>query len=529
MNFFATPVMIGRGAFAMPDFPTPESLIGHLDALGVDRALVYSADALQYSPARENPELLKTIAPYAERLKPAFVITPSNVFEHGVLRWLKDQAARGNRSYVVRPTRSCFPLRNIERLLAELQEFRPAVFLEHRGQNLLPTDFPDLAMLADKYPAIFFVICREMWATQVNTIDLMWRCRNVGIDTSFLHMRNGLEFFVREFGAERTFFGIGGASHHGAAIGALAHSMLTGAERELVAHGNLERLLGVAPLQKPIARYAERADKPLWNAFRRGEPLRGIRVFDCHTHFADPNPRGWILPETDPAENIAEMVRVMDRNGVAVSAIASNRALFCDMPDGNREIAALTAAHPGRFRCYFTFNPWQHDRIDEAVLDGFFSDKAFIGFKIIPARLHTMLDDPRHDVIYEYAEKHHLPILIHTWTPEIAPLAAVARRYPHAKFIAGHSGCGDVGREHIERAAREAENIYLDFTASFCASSRWEEFMAKFDRSRYLFGSDAALHNEAFELSMLLSCPVPDAALIPMLAENFERILADRR
>ncbi|MBQ6352347.1 MAG: hypothetical protein IJJ28_03660, partial [Lentisphaeria bacterium] len=303
MNFFATPVMIGRGAFAMPDFPTPESLIGHLDALGIDRALVYSADALQYSPARENPELLKTIAPYAERLKPAFVITPSNVFEHGVLRWLKDQAARGNRSYVVRPTRSCFPLRNIERLLAELQEFRPAVFLEHRGQNLLPTDFPDLAMLADKYPAIFFVICREMWATQVNTIDLMWRCRNVGVDTSFLHMRNGLEFFVREFGAERTFFGIGGASHHGAAIGALAHSMLTGAERELVAHGNLERLLGVAPLQKPLARYADRADKPLWNAFRRGEPLRGIRVFDCHTHFADPNPRGWILPGPETGED----------------------------------------------------------------------------------------------------------------------------------------------------------------------------------------------------------------------------------
>jgi len=143
--------------------------------------------------------------------------------------------------------------------------------------------------------------------------------------------------------------------------------------------------------------------------------------------------------------------------------------------------------------------------------------------------LHTQLDDPRHNVIFEYAEKHHLPILIHTWTKEISPLAEVAKRYPHAKFVAGHSGCNDPGREHIERDAREAENIYLDFTAAFCSSYRWEEFMTKFDRSRYLFGSDAALHNEAFELSMLLSCPIPDAEIIPMLAENFERILADRR
>ncbi|MBO7091395.1 MAG: hypothetical protein J6W23_06390 [Victivallales bacterium] len=52
--------------------------------------------------------------------------------------------------------------------------------------------------------------------------------------------------------------------------------------------------------------------------------------------------------------------------------------------------------------------------------------------------------------------------------------------------------------------------------------------MTKFDRSRYLFGSDAALHNESFELAMLLSLPIPDAEIIPQLAENFERILADR-
>ena len=55
MNYFAAPLMIGRGAFEEPDFPTPEKLIAHLDYLGIDRALVYNADALHYSPARENP------------------------------------------------------------------------------------------------------------------------------------------------------------------------------------------------------------------------------------------------------------------------------------------------------------------------------------------------------------------------------------------------------------------------------------------------------------------------------------------
>ncbi len=528
MNYFAAPIAIGRGAFAEPDFPTPEKLIRHLDYLDIDRALVYNVDALHYSPARENPRLLEMISRYADRLKPAFVLAPSNFFEHGVLDWLKDQAARGNKSYVVRPTQSCFPLRDIERLLSELHRFRPVFFLEHRGKNLQPADFPDLVMLAERYPMAFFVICREMWGTQVDTIHAMWRCPNIGVDTSFMHMRNGFEFFAREFGPERVFFGIGDASHYGAAPGALAHAELTANEREMIAHGNLEKLLGVPPLARKLADFHERPDKPLWNAFRKGRPLEGVKVIDAHTHFADPNPRGWILPEVDPAENIREMVRAMDRYGVAASALVANRALFSDMLEGNLEVERLTKPYPGRFMGYFTYNPWRGNEVDEKILDRLFARDYFIGFKLIPSRLHTPLDDPRHEIVYRYADKHRLPILIHTWSPEIEHLAEIALRYPRAKFIAGHSGCGNVGRDHIESDAKKADNIYLDFTASFCSSYHWEDFMTKFDRSRYLFGSDAALHNESFELAMLLSLPIPDAEIIPQLAENFERILADR-
>ena len=528
MNYFAAPLMIGRGAFGNPDFPTPEALIRHLDYLDIDRALVWNADALDYSPARENPRLLQMIAPYADRLKPAFVLTPSNFYEHGVLAWLKEQAARGNRSYVLRPTLSGYPLRDIERLLAELRRFRPVFFLEHRGKNLQSADFSDLVMLATRYPEAFFVICREMWYSQVETIDAMWRCPNIGVDTSFMHMRNGFEFFVREFGPNRVFFGIGNASHYGAAVGALAHAELTANEREAIAHGNLENLLGIRPAARKLANFRERPDKPLWNAFRKGAPLEGVRVVDAHTHFSDPNPRGWILPEVDPEENIREMVRTMDRYGVAASAMASNRALFSDMLEGNLEAERLAQAYPGRFMGYFTYNPWRGGEVDEATLDKLFSRDYFIGFKLIPSRLHTPLDDPRHEIVFSYADRHRLPVLIHTWSPEIEPLAEVALRHPGAKFIAGHSGCSDAGRDRIERDAKKADNIYLDFTASFCLSYHWEDFMTKFDPARYIFGSDAALHNEAFELSMLLSLPIPDAEIVPQLAGNFERILADR-
>ena len=529
MNYFATPQMIGRGAYAVPEYPTAQALIDHLDYLGIDRALVCSVVAQDYAPNLGNRELLDEIAPYRERLVPVFILTPSDYFEHGTLQWLKEQAAAGNRAYSLRLKLSRFPLRQIERLLAALYEYEPVFFIDVSGNNMAQNEnFRSLGELAEKYPRAHFVLCRQLWTSFAETVDLMWRYPNIGVDISFMHMRHTIEFVIKEFGVERLFFGIGRRSNYGATVGALAHAEITAEERELIAHGNLEKLLGIAPLERKLAHEPEFSDKPLWKTFKQGKPLSGVKVIDIHTHLAGPNTRGWILPEAHPEQGIAEMVRVMDRYGVAQSILIANRALFSDVVRGNREAETLAARYPGRFRGWFAFNPWHADEVDEALLDEFFSRDYFVGIKLLPGYWLVPLEDPRYRLAYEYAEKHRLPILIHTWSVETAKLAEIAAQYPHAKFIAGHTGCDDTGRVHVVADAEKAPNIYLDFTASFCSSMPWYELFDRFDRKRFLFGSDAALHNESYELSAFLSMPVPDAELIPMLAGNFERILAER-
>ena len=528
MYYFSTPQVIGRGAYAEPEFPTPESLVAHLDYLGIDRALVYSVAAQDYSPVCGNKELLEAIAPYGDRLKPVFVLTPSDYFEHGTLDWLKEQAKLGNRCYELRLKMSRFPLRQIERLLSELHEFRPVFFIDRVDNNLTTADFEQMGVFAERYPKAYFVICRQLWTSFAETVDLMWRHKNIGVDTSYLHMRHTIELVIEEFGVDRLFFGIGHLSQYGAAVGALAHAEITDEQRELIAHGNLEKLLDLAPLDRKLAHEPEFADKPLWNAFRQGKPLSGVKVIDIHNHLAGPNTRGWMLPEPHPAEGIKEMVRVMDLYGVSQSILIANRALFSDLIRGNREAEGLAKQVPGRFKGYFVVNPWHRDEVNEEILDEFFGRDYFIGFKLLPGYWLVALDDPRYTIVYEYAEKHHLPILIHTWTKEIEPLAEIARRYPHAKFIAGHTGCSTSGGRKIAADAEKAENIYFDYTAWFCSTDKWFELFGRFDKSRFLFGSDAALHNESYELSGFLSQPVPDAELVPILAENFERILSDR-
>lgn len=103
MNYFSVNGLIGCGPYASPDFATPEEFIAHLDYLEIDRALVAGVDARDFSPNIGNRELLKTIAPFQERLRPVFYLTPADYFEYGTLAWLKEQAAAGNRVYRVCP------------------------------------------------------------------------------------------------------------------------------------------------------------------------------------------------------------------------------------------------------------------------------------------------------------------------------------------------------------------------------------------------------------------------------------------
>ena len=102
-------------------------------------------------------------------------------------------------------------------------------------------------------------------------------------------------------------------------------------------------------------------------------------------------------------------------------------------------------------------------------------------------------------------------------------------RYPHAKFILGHTGGDDAGRPLSVELAQQSPNVYLDYCAAFCCHIPWCDLFTRIEKSRLLFGSDAGPHNEAYELGAFLSMPVPDAELAPILAENFDRIRADRK
>jgi len=132
--------------------------------------------------------------------------------------------------------------------------------------------------------------------------------------------------------------------------------------------------------------------------------------------------------------------------------------------------------------------------------------------------------------MWEYADAHRLPILIHTRaSPYDAPkvLTDIAPAYPRATFLLGHSGGSDLAA--AVTLAEENPNVYLEWCGSWCDSVPWQDVLARLGPKRLVFGTDAVFLNPAWELGRLLSQDIPDEQLVPILGGNMRDILARRK
>ena len=120
------------------------------------------------------------------------------------------------------------------------------------------------------FPDVPLVLTDLIWVCAIGAFDAMRQRPNVLMETSWWHTWEGVALAVKHFGAERVLFGTGYRSHNGAAIAALARAEISQEQRELIAHGNLDRLTGSATEERA-------ADRPsgnrLWQRCLAGEPL----------------------------------------------------------------------------------------------------------------------------------------------------------------------------------------------------------------------------------------------------------------
>jgi len=516
---------IGCGPRNEPEFPDVQALLAHMDRLGISRALAWSIEARNYHAPTGNRRLLEELdaADPKQRLTPSFVVSPSMLYERGAADELAGlMAERGVRGLRVFPNGSNNRLHHIEPLLERVLDLNPVVFVDVRGVS----DDREIIALAKTFPHMPIVVMYAMWPQiHFSVLNLLRRRDNILMDISWAHSNSTIELVVEDFGAERAVFATGLKAHNGAAIGALLYAEVEESVRTGIAHTNLERLLGLGPTPPPAA---APGTETLWGRFLRRQQL-GIDILDAHAHLG--------ILGTPPLRErtIAEQIRAnlprMDALGIRTLFASGQEALASEPVKGNLRLEAEAIAHGDRFRGYLAFNPHYSDAL-AARLDDFFSRPFFVGFKIHANSWSAPVTDPHYEPAWQYAQQHRLPVLLHTWQ-EIydspALLHDIARKYPEAMFLLGHSGGGDRGRREAEALALELPNVWLEWCGSFTSRIPWEETLPRVGRDRLVFGTDALFHGFAWELARFLSVDLPEADLRPALAANMQTILARRQ
>jgi hypothetical protein len=502
-----------------------------MDRLGIDRAVAWHTSAKTGQPMPGNEQLIKEIESSGarDRIIPSFIISASMISEPGIMEHFKDLVKTHRiRAFHFFPGKED-SFSGIKPVIHEIADYKPVIFLE--SSVIMGKDGPDILSLTEEFKQVSLIITNAMWSHYEKLYALMESRSNIYVDLSLMHTYRTIEYIIERFGVERLIFGTGYKSNNGASIALLAHSEINRQQAELIAHGNLERLLDI---KSPLKGFKPVEGNRLWHKLLRREPL-GPEIIDAHTHFSTTRTK-WV--DHDPADfnsHVNQSLQYMDVMGVSKMIIAQYETDIPSTPESMTFLEEHLNPHIDRFRGYFCALPFKTEPEEKMIpmLDKLFSRPFYVGFKMHNDHWSIPVTDPCFIPMWKYADNHRLPILLHTWNSRyngIKMLNDIVPKYPHAIFILGHSGNTD--RPDGEKLAKDYPNVYLEWCGSFMNPSDWRETIDRIGNHRILFGSDGVSwetmwgHSPAWEMGRLLSMDLPDNIFIPMLGGNISKILS---
>ncbi len=249
-----------------------------------------------------------------------------------------------------------------------------------------------------------------------------------------------------------------------------------------------------------------------------------IAIADCHGHLGmHPDFPAY---KTQPEE----MLRVMDALNIQFLAISSTLAIYNDAPRGNAQVAEVTQRYPDRFLPYVVANPNAPTEAMEQ-LHRHAAGKRPPLIKLHPDTHRYPVHGPKYREVWQYANQTAAAVLVHTWDsdPNCGPmlLGAIAREFPRARIILGHSGVTWRGYEQSIEVARGAPNVFLDIAGSQSHRTILEHCVAQIGAERVLFGSDMPYLEAAMAVGRVLTARLSDEHKEMILRSNFLRLLAE--
>ncbi|MBN2557113.1 MAG: amidohydrolase family protein [Clostridia bacterium] len=245
LDFFDCNCCIGRSAVTNPgSFYATDELVSRMSDYGIGRALIYHTIARDHSPAEGNL-LLSDITRDNPSLIPVWVVMPHHTGEFPAPDELEGQMRKNS----VKAAR-IFP--SAGRHNFSIKPYSAGSLLEMLAQNRIPlfidiyeTGWESIDMLLAAYRDLPVVLCNTGYRGDRYIYPLMETYGNVYLETSRYLSHLGIEALCKKEGSDRILFGSGMPVYTGAgAVFYISKLMLEDKDKQMIASGNLERLIG---------------------------------------------------------------------------------------------------------------------------------------------------------------------------------------------------------------------------------------------------------------------------------------------
>lgn len=509
--FFDANACLGRSVCRTPGAPYDTAgLLEEMDHCRISRALVFHAAAREQDSRVGNSEVV-SICREQPRLAPCAVLSPTP-YRVGcdLAAEAAEYAGQGVQAFRIFPLyhKTEFSDPQVRAALDILQARGLPLWLdfdqpyynfaqlgqhEHRGPSL-----PAVERLALDYPGLPIVVCAANYNHNGQLMALFERCPNVRVETSLFQGLEMIRRVTEQFGPERLLFGSGLPTvSAGAARAMLMYSRISRRDKQLIASGNLEKLLG----ERRTPALPEQPDRsPILLQMDRGEPLTSVEVHDCHGHIAPEGFEGLIGLSLGPQDD-RTIVEALDRTGTRTLAVSSWQIYGGDAPSGNRLAASAAERYPGRIIPYMVANP-NFPEDWESEVEECFVHRRFFGLKPYPFSMRCSISDPPFRPMLELAQRLRLPILCHSGFEPLSgvtpgQLKELAPRYHRAVFIVAHSGASFRLADQLAPLARQYDNIYLEINYTSVPCRMLSYLVAEAGADKVLFGSDTPMRDPA--------------------------------
>lgn len=218
---------------------------------------------------------------------------------------------------------------------------------------------------------------------------------------------------------------------------------------------------------------------------------------------------------------------------IVVGGKARRSGLWVDDAD----VARYIAAHPEALIGYLAVDPTQPGWQDE--LRRGHQELGLRGVKLMPMYAGFDPADPAYDDLYSYAERHGLPLLVHTGTTFVsaAPLKyalpvhldEVAIRHPELRMVLAHLGHPYEGE--CIAMIRKHRHVYADVSAlHYRPFQLWHSLRLAQDYgvwSKLLFGSDHPFTtvNDSIDGLRAIGAVPGIPGLPPLAADEIEKLI----